>query len=57
MLEEQLTILRGLWTEPDGWSFEGRHYAVQDALFRAKPVQRRTRRSSPAAMAPLARCG
>lgn len=40
MLEEQLTILRGLWTEPDGWSFEGRHYAVQDALFRAKPVQR-----------------
>jgi F420-dependent oxidoreductase-like protein len=40
MLEEQLTILRGLWTEPDGWSFEGRHHTVQDALFRAKPVQR-----------------
>jgi F420-dependent oxidoreductase-like protein len=40
MLEEQLTILRGLWEEPDGWSFQGRHYQVEDALFRAKPVPR-----------------
>ena len=23
MLEEQLAIVRGLWTEPDGWSFDG----------------------------------
>ena len=23
-MEEQLAILRGLWDEPDGWSFEGR---------------------------------
>jgi F420-dependent oxidoreductase-like protein len=31
MLEEQLAILHGLWTEPDGWSFEGRHWQVRDA--------------------------
>jgi F420-dependent oxidoreductase-like protein len=40
MLEEQLTIVRGLWDEPDGWSFHGRHYTVEDTLFRPKPVQR-----------------
>ena len=40
MLEEQLTILRGLWQEPDGWSFEGRHYRVPGSLFRPRPVQR-----------------
>ncbi|HEY7938151.1 MAG TPA: TIGR03560 family F420-dependent LLM class oxidoreductase [Candidatus Limnocylindrales bacterium] len=39
MLEEQLAILIGLWEGPDGWSFDGRHYAVEDALFRARPVQ------------------
>jgi F420-dependent oxidoreductase-like protein len=37
MLEETLEILHGLWEEPDGWSFIGRHYAVEDALFRPKP--------------------
>ena len=40
MLEEQLAILRGLWQEPDGWSFAGRHYAVPASLFRPRPVQR-----------------
>ena len=40
MLEEQLAILHGLWEEPDGWSFHGSHYTVEDALFRPKPVQR-----------------
>jgi len=40
MLEEQLQIVRGLWTEPDGWSFTGRHYSIDDALFRPKPVPR-----------------
>ncbi len=40
MLEEQLAILHGLWSEPDGWSFAGRHYRVDDAIFYAKPVQR-----------------
>jgi F420-dependent oxidoreductase-like protein len=38
MLEEQLAILHGLWTEPDGWSFHGQHYTIEDALFRPKPV-------------------
>ncbi len=37
MLDEQLAILHGLWTEPDGWSFEGRHWQVEDALFYPKP--------------------
>ncbi len=39
-LEEALTIVRGLWEEPDGWSFQGRHYRVEDALFRARPEPR-----------------
>jgi F420-dependent oxidoreductase-like protein len=39
MLEEELRILHGLWREPDGWSFEGRHWRVDDALVRPKPVQ------------------
>jgi F420-dependent oxidoreductase-like protein len=38
MLEEQLEILHGLWTGPDGWSFEGRHYRVADALVRPRPL-------------------
>lgn len=37
MLEEQLAILHGLWTEPDGWSYEGAHWQVRDALFHPKP--------------------
>jgi F420-dependent oxidoreductase-like protein len=40
MLEEQLAILVGLWTGPDGWSFDGAHSVLRDALFRPKPVQR-----------------
>jgi F420-dependent oxidoreductase-like protein len=39
MLEEQLAILRGLWQEPDGWSFTGRHYSVPGSLFRPRPIQ------------------
>lgn len=39
MLEEQLAIIRGLWREPDGWSFEGRHYQVPGSLFRSRSVQ------------------
>ncbi len=35
-MEEELSILRGLWDEPDGWSFDGQHYQVRDALFRPK---------------------
>jgi alkanesulfonate monooxygenase SsuD/methylene tetrahydromethanopterin reductase-like flavin-dependent oxidoreductase (luciferase family) len=37
MLEEQLTVLRGLWTGGDGWSFDGRYYLVSDARFRPRP--------------------
>jgi F420-dependent oxidoreductase-like protein len=40
MLEEELEILHGLWREPDGWSFAGRHWQVHDTLLRPKPVQR-----------------
>ena len=40
MVEEELAILHGLWTEPDGWTFEGRHWQVRDALFRPKPLPR-----------------
>jgi F420-dependent oxidoreductase-like protein len=40
MLEEQLQILHGLWDEPDGWSFKGRHYTIEDAQFRRRPVPR-----------------
>jgi alkanesulfonate monooxygenase SsuD/methylene tetrahydromethanopterin reductase-like flavin-dependent oxidoreductase (luciferase family) len=32
-LEEELAILRGLWDEPDGWSFEGAHYQVRGSRF------------------------
>jgi len=31
MLEEQMAIIHGLWTEGDGWSFEGRHWQVKGA--------------------------
>src|SRR5262245_10736985 len=36
MLEETLAILHGLWEEPDGWSFEGRHWQVRGSKFRPK---------------------
>jgi F420-dependent oxidoreductase-like protein len=38
MLEEALAIVHGLWTEPDGWSYEGRFWQVQEALFRPRPT-------------------
>jgi alkanesulfonate monooxygenase SsuD/methylene tetrahydromethanopterin reductase-like flavin-dependent oxidoreductase (luciferase family) len=38
MLEEQLEIVAGLFHGPDGWSFRGRHYMVEGALFREKPA-------------------
>ena len=38
MLEEQLEILRGLWDEPDGWSFSGRHYVIEGSLFAPRPT-------------------
>jgi F420-dependent oxidoreductase-like protein len=38
MLEEQLQILHGMWTEPDGWSFEGKHVRVDKARLHPRPV-------------------
>jgi len=40
MLEEQFAVLHGLWGEPDGWSFDGKHATIEDASFHAKPVAR-----------------
>ncbi|MEO5964348.1 MAG: TIGR03560 family F420-dependent LLM class oxidoreductase [Candidatus Limnocylindrales bacterium] len=37
-LEETLQILHGLWEEPDGWSFEGTQYTVEDSFFRPRPA-------------------
>ncbi len=39
-LEDELAILHGLWEEPDGWSFEGHRFRIEDATFQPKPVQR-----------------
>jgi F420-dependent oxidoreductase-like protein len=39
MLEEQLEIVHGLWTQ-DVFSFESRHYALEACRFVPKPVQR-----------------
>ena len=47
-LEETLAILHGLWAEPDGWSFAGRHYRVDDALFRPRPAAAPGRPAGPA---------
>jgi len=37
-LEEALAIIHGLWTMPDGWSYEGKHWQVRDARFRPRPT-------------------
>jgi F420-dependent oxidoreductase-like protein len=47
LLEEQLTVLRGLWGEPDGWSYAGKHVRIEDALFYPKPVARPGRPAGP----------
>ena len=31
LLDEQMAIIHGLWTEPDGWSFDGKHWQVRDS--------------------------
>ena len=40
MLEEQFAVLHGLWGEPDGWSFEGKHVRIEGAQFYPKPLTR-----------------
>ena len=32
MLTEQMAIIHGLWTEPDGWSYDGEHWQVRGAV-------------------------
>ncbi len=44
MLEEQLAIIHGLWTEPAGWNYQGRFWQVEDAHFAPRPVARGGRR-------------
>ena len=46
MLEEALAIVHGVWTEPDGWSFEGEHWQVRDSK-RHGEVARRGRPHPP----------
>lgn len=38
LLEEGLAIVHGLWTEPDGWSFEGVHWQVRGARLHPRPT-------------------
>jgi F420-dependent oxidoreductase-like protein len=40
ILEEHFQVLRGLWGEPDGWSFAGSHVRIEDARFHPKPIDR-----------------
>lgn len=44
LLEEQLEIVKGLWTTPEGstFSYEGAHYRFVDSPALPKPVQRPT---------------
>jgi len=44
MLEEQLEILHGMWTEPAGWSFTGTHWQIAGARLVPRPVDRPGRR-------------
>jgi F420-dependent oxidoreductase-like protein len=47
IMEEHFAVLHGLWGEPDGWSFQGKHVTIQDAQFYPKPVARPGRPTSP----------
>jgi F420-dependent oxidoreductase-like protein len=38
-LEEAVELIHGLWTQPDGWSFHGRHWQVSGSLFAPRPTQ------------------
>jgi F420-dependent oxidoreductase-like protein len=44
MLEEQLEIVHCLWTEPAGWSFDGRFWQIRGAQLVPRPVARAGRR-------------
>jgi alkanesulfonate monooxygenase SsuD/methylene tetrahydromethanopterin reductase-like flavin-dependent oxidoreductase (luciferase family) len=38
LLEDQLELLHGLWTQPEGWSFDGHQIRVRDGALRPGPV-------------------
>ncbi|MEW5990991.1 MAG: LLM class flavin-dependent oxidoreductase [Chloroflexota bacterium] len=38
LMEDQLALLHGLWTEPDGWSYEGHRVRVDGGFLRPRPV-------------------
>jgi F420-dependent oxidoreductase-like protein len=42
-LEESLAIIHGLWTEDDGWTFEGEHWQVTGSRFHPRPAGTGTR--------------
>jgi F420-dependent oxidoreductase-like protein len=37
-LEEAVAIVHGLWTEPDGWTYKGRHWQVDGSAFNPRPA-------------------
>lgn len=39
LLEDQLELLHGLWTEPVGWNFDGHQVVVRGGALRAGPVE------------------
>jgi alkanesulfonate monooxygenase SsuD/methylene tetrahydromethanopterin reductase-like flavin-dependent oxidoreductase (luciferase family) len=39
LLEDELALLHGLWTEPAGWGFDGHQVRVVDGFLRPKPVE------------------
>jgi F420-dependent oxidoreductase-like protein len=47
MLEEAVEILHGLWTQPDGWRFAGKHWRVDGSLFHPRPSELRADGSHP----------
>jgi alkanesulfonate monooxygenase SsuD/methylene tetrahydromethanopterin reductase-like flavin-dependent oxidoreductase (luciferase family) len=38
LLEDQLALLHGLWTEPDGWDFDGHQVRVRGGALRPRAV-------------------
>ena len=40
LMEDQLAMLHGLWTEADGWSYQGHQVTVDGGFLRPRPVDR-----------------
>ncbi|MCI0584149.1 MAG: LLM class flavin-dependent oxidoreductase, partial [Chloroflexi bacterium] len=38
LMEDQLALLHGLWTEPNGWDFDGHQTRVRGGALRPRPV-------------------